>query len=421
MPITTRTVVTCGPLLSVAALLAGTPLAVYAQRDAPRPAAVQSFDSAECRNDCVIDTLTIDIDRGRRAQAGVMTASLILIDTLPIAKRGAPPSPKDRPVNIWVVCDSSPCGAAIVSGRITDKRIDDARVARRVVGAWALPAPLLHRLQRATAVSIVADGRTHQLSSAMIASTRTLTESIKSALPNTPYSPRMTLYVGTFATYGVPADSTLAEDVGTATEPLMIPDATTTPPTRVTTLTIAGRGADAIPLLVQDDGTGAAPIFGIGETVVVSLPGKVGRRGIVAGRILARQRVEAMRDACQGMKLWTYLIALSAGDLATAQRSTIASPRPGEAIDRWNGTAVREPVAAKMTAVEQRAITASKGIVAQFVKEYVNTGIRDRDVQVLAALPKAGGLVTNFGVFAKDAGGNWRFPSFNLRPLRCPQ
>ena len=420
MPFTARTVVTCGLPLSVAALLAGTPLALYAQRDAPRPAAVQSFDAAECRNDCVIDSLTIDVDRGRRAQAGVMTASLLLIDTLPIAKRGAPPTPKDRPVNIWITCDSSPCGAAILSGRITDKRIDDARVARRIVATWSLPAPLLHRLQRATAVSVVADGRTHSLSSAMMASARALIESIKSVLPNTTYSPRTTLYVGTFASFGVPADSTLAEDVGTAAEPLMIPDATTTPPTRVTTLTIAGRGADAIPLLVQDDGTGAAPIFGIGETVVISLPGKVGRRGVVSGRILARQRVEAMRDACQGMKLWTYLIALSGSDLAAAQRGTIVSPRPGEAIDRWNGTAVREPVAAKMTAVEQRAINASKGIVAQFVKEHAATGIRDRDVQVLAALPKSGGYVTNFGVFAKDAVGNWRFPSFNLRPISCP-
>ncbi len=419
MPFIARSVVTCGPLLSVAALLAGTPLAVHAQRETPRPAAVQSFDAAECRNDCVIDSLTIDIERGRRAQAGVMTASLLLLDTLPIAKRGAPPTPKDRPVNIWVMCDSSPCGAAIVSGRITDKRIDDARVARRIVAAWTLPVPLLHRLQRATAVSVVAEGRTHPLSTAMIASARAMIESIRSVLPNTGYSPRTTLYVGTFASFGVPADSTLAEDVGTATEPLMIPDAATTPPTRVTTLTIAGRGADAIPLLVQDDGTGAAPIFGIGESVVVSLPGKVGRRGVVAGRILARQRVEALRDACQGMKLWTYLIALSASDLAAAQRGTIVSPRPGEAIDRWNGTAVREPIAAKMTAAEQRAIAASKGTVAQFVKTYVATGIRERDVQVLAALPKAGGYVTNFGVLAKDAGGNWRFPSFKLRPATC--
>ena len=419
MPFTARTVVTCGPLLAVAALFAGTPLAVHAQRDAAKAAAVQSFDAAECRSDCVIDSLTIDIDRGRRAQAGVMTANLLLIDTLPLPRRGAPPTPKERLVTIWITCDSSPCGAAIVSGRITDKRVDDARVARRVVAVWTLPAPLLHKLQRAAAVSVVADGRTHPLSSAMIASTRALIESIKSAVPAVAYSPRTTLYVGTFATFGVPADSTLAEDVGTATEPLMIPDATTTPPTRVATLTIAGRGADAIPLLVQDDGTGAAPIFGIGETVVIALPGKVGRRGIVSGKILARQRVEAMRDACQGMKLWTYLVALSAADLIAAQRGTIPSPRPGEVIDRWNGTAVREPMAGKVTPVEQRAITASKNIVAQFVKEFASKGIKDRDVQVLAALPKAGGYVTNFGVFVKDAGGTWHFPSFNLRPASC--
>jgi hypothetical protein len=308
-----------------------------------------------------------------------------------------------------------------VSGRITDRRIDDGRVARRIVAQWTLPAPLLHRLQRTNAVSVVADGRTHALSSAMITSARALIESIKSVVPNTAYSPRTTLYVATFASFGVPGDSTLAEDVGTATEPLMIPDATTTPPTRVATLTIAGRGGDAIPLLVQDDGTGAAPIFGIGETVVVALPGKVGRRGVMTGKILARQRVEAMRDACQGMKVWTYYIALAAADLATAQRGTVASPRPGEAIDRWNGTAVREPVAAKLTPAEQRAIVASKSIVAQFVKEHASTGVKDRDVQVLAALPKSGGFVTNFGVFVRDAGGNWRFPSFNLRPASCSQ
>ncbi len=419
MPFTARTVVSCGTLQLVAALFAGAPLVLQAQREAPRPAAIQAFDIAECRNDCVIDSLTIDIDRGRRAQAGVMTASLLLIDTLPIAKRGAPPSPKERPVTVWITCDSSPCAAAVISGRITDKRVDDARVARRIVASWTLPAPLLHRLQRTNVVSIVADGRAHPLSSAMIASTRALIDGIKSAVPAGAYSPRATLYVGTFAAFGVPGDSTLAEDVGTATEPLMIPDATTTPPTRVTTLTIAGRGADAIPLLVQDDGTGAAPIFGIGETVVIALPGKIGRRGVVSGKILARQRVEAMRDACQGMKLWTYLIALSAADLATAQRGTMPSPRPGEAIDRWNGTAVREPVAAKMTPVEQRAIVASKGIVPQFVKEHATSGIKERDVQVLAALPKSGGYVTNFGAFVKDVGGNWRFPSFNLRPATC--
>ena len=411
--------VKCGPLLLVAALFAGAPATLWAQRDATKPAAVQAFDVAECRNDCVIDSLTIDIDRGRRAQAGVMTATMLLIDTLPIARRGAPPTPKERPVNVWISCDSSPCGAAIVSARVVDKRIDDARVARRVVAAWTLPAPLLHRLQRATAVSVVADGRTHPLSSDMIARTRTLIESIRSAVPTTSYSPRSMLYVATFATFGVPSDSTLAEDVGTATEPLLIPDATTPPPTRVATLSIAGRGADAMPLLVQDDATGAAPIFGVGETVVIALPGKVGRRGVVAGKVLARQRVEAMRDACQGMKLWTYLIALSSTDLAAVQRGMVASTRTAEAIDRWNGTAVREPIATRMTPVEQRVIAASKGIVAQFVKEFATKGVRDRDVQVLAALPKATGYVTNFGVFLKDTGGNWRFPSFTLRPAIC--
>lgn len=213
----------------------------------------------------------------------------------------------------------------------------------------------------------------------------------------------------------------MAEDVGTATEPLMIPDATSTPPTRVATFAIAGRGADAIPMLVQDDGTGAAPIFGIGETVTIALPGKVGRRAVATGKVLARQRVDTMRDACQGMKLWTYFVALSPTDVAAALRTVTVSPRPGEGIDRWNGTAVREVYPARMTATEQRTLTASRATVAQFVREHPTTGVRDRDVQVLAALPRGAGLVTNFGVFSRDAGGNWRFPGFSLRPATCAQ
>ena len=296
-------------------------------------------------------------------------------------------------------CDSTPCAAAIISGRITDKRIDDARVARRVAATWVMPGALLLKLSRTRAVSVVADGRTHALSPPMVESTRRLIESIRATIPGTTVSARATLYVSTFATFGVPGDSTMAEDVGTATEPLMIPDATTTPPARVATLVIAGRGADAVPLLVQDDATGAAPIFGIGETVTIALPARVGRRGVVTGKISARQRVEALRDACQGMKLWTYLVALTPADLLLAQRAVVPSPRSGEAIDRWNGTAVREPVAARMSAAEQRAITGSRTVVAQFVREHAASGIRERDVQVLAALPRATGFVTNFGVF----------------------
>jgi hypothetical protein len=221
---------------------------------------------------------------------------------------------------------------------------------------WTLPAPLLVKLMRAAGVSVMADGRAHPLSTAMVSGTHALIEGIRASLASSAYSHRATLYLATFATFGTPADSTMAEDVGTATEPLMIPDATTTPPTRVATLTMAGRGTDAIPLLVQDDGTGAAPIFGIGETVVIALPGKTGRRGVATGKVLARQRVEAMRDACQGMKLWTYLVSLSPADLASAQRGMTASPRPGEAIDRWNGAAVRETYPARMTPAEQRVI-----------------------------------------------------------------
>ena len=418
MPFRIRAGLERGALAGAACLaLAAAPLC--AQRDALR-AAVQSFDAAECRSDCVIDSLVVDIDRGRRAQAGVMTATFVLLDTIPLARRGAPPTPRDRPVSVWIACDSTPCAATIVSGRITDKRIDDARVARRVAATWVMPGALLLKLSRTRAVSVVADGRTHALSPPMVESTRRLIESIRATIPATTLSARATLYVSTFATFGVPGDSTMAEDVGTATEPLMIPDATTTPPTRVATLVIAGRGADAVPLLVQDDATGAAPIFGIGETVTIALPARVGRRGVVTGKISARQRVEALRDACQGMKLWTYLVALTPADLLLAQRAVVPSPRSGEAIDRWNGTAVREPVAARMSAAEQRAITGSRTVVAQFVREHAASGIRERDVQVLAALPRATGFVTNFGVFARDGGGNWRFPSFNLRPASCP-
>lgn len=399
--------------------LAGSPLSLGAQRGA-RAATTQAFDAAECRAECVIDTLSFDIDRSRRAQAGVVTTSLVLIDTVAMPRRGAPPAPKDRNVTVWITCDSTPCGAAIVSGRISDKRVDDARVARRTVAAWTLPAPLLLKLLRSTHLSVVADQRTHPLSASTVSSLHALIESVRASLGTASYSARTTLYVATLALFGVPGDSAMAEDVGTATEPLMIPDANTTPPTRVTTLSIAGRGADAIPLLVQDDATGAAPLFGIGETVTIALPGKVGRRGVASGKILARQRVEAMRDACQGMKLWTYLVALSPADLSGALRTVLASPRPGEAIDRWNGTAVRETYPPRQAVAEQRAITASRTVVAQFVRERAATGVRERDVQVLAALPRSAGFVTNFGVLARDAGGNWRFPSFSLRPATCP-
>ncbi len=407
--------------MAVTLLQLGAARDLAAQRDGKVPPAVQGFDPAECRADCSVDSLVIDVDRGRRAQSGVMSATFILIDTIAMPKRGAPPTPRDRPVSIWFACDSSPCGAALVSGRISDKRIDDARVARRTSALWPLPAPLMLKLLKSTAVALVADGKTHPLSAATVSATRALVESIRSGTPTTPYSARAQLYIATFAAFGLPGDSTMAEDVGTATEPLMIPDATTTPPTRVATLTLAGRGTDAVPILVQDDGTGAAPLFGIGESVTIALPGKVGRRGVAVGKITARQRVESMRDGCQGMKLWTYLVALPSGDLAAAARGSLPSPRPGEAIDRWNGTAVREVYPARMPAAEQRSITASRTVVAQFVRERASTGIRDRDVQVLAALPRASGFVTNFGVISKDGGGNWHFPSLNLRPASCPQ
>jgi hypothetical protein len=136
--------------------------------------------------------------------------------------------------------------------------------------------------------------------------------------------------------------------------------------------------------------------------------------------VVARQRVEVLRDACQGMKIWVYLLGMSPADVQVAQRGVLPSPRRGEGIDRWNGTAVREAVAARMTPAEQRALPAARSIVAQFVKERAPSGIRTSDVQVLAVLPKNGGYVTNFGVMARDVNGNWHFPTLALRPSSCP-
>ena len=393
---------------------------VAAQREVRLPPAVQAFDAAECRGDCSLDSLSIDLDRGRRAQAGVVLATLTFIDTIALPKRGAPPPPRERSLAIWTICDSTPCGATVISGKLAEKRIDDARVTRKTIAIWTLPAPLLHRILRTTVLQVVVDGRVHVLSPDVIMATRALVSTIGGALGATTYSPRAALYAATFATFGVPGDSVLAEDVGTATEALMIPDPATKPPTRVATLTLAGRGPDALPLLVQDDATGAAPIFGVGESVTIALPGRSGRRGIVQGKVAARQRVEAFRDACQGTKAWTYLVALTPADLAAAQRGMLPSPRPGEGIDRWNGTAVREAVASKVTAAEQRLITSSRGVVAQFVRERAASTVRDRDVQVLAALPKNAGYITNFGLFVRDRGRTWSFPSLNLRPATCP-
>jgi hypothetical protein len=392
----------------------------HAQRNATRPAAaLQGFIESDCRTNCVADTLMIDIERGRRAQAGVVTATIVLIDTVAQQRRGGPAAPKERPVPVWFSCDDVPCGAAVLTGKITDRRIDDTHVARRTAATWTLPAPLLLPLSRGSG-QMMLEGRTHPLTPAMTSSLRALVESAKAASENTTYSPRALLYVATFALFGTPGDSTQAEDVGTATEPLMIPDATTTTPTRVATLTVAGRGANAVPMLVQDDATGAAPIFGVGESVSIALPGRTGRRGVVTAKVAARQRVDVLRDACDGMKVWTYLIALSSADMAAVQRGRVAATRTDDTIDRWNGAAVRETFPARQNAVEQRAITASRALVAQFVRERAASGIRDRDVQVLAALPRGAGFVTNFGVFSRDQGGNWRFPTLSLRPAACP-
>jgi hypothetical protein len=393
---------------------------LLAQREERAPAAIQAFDAAECRADCAIDSLTFDVDRGRRAQPGAVTLSLVLIDTVALARRGAPPAPRDRALPIWITCDSSPCGAGVVTGRIADKRIDDARVTRRTQVQWALPAALVLRLSRATGIVVFAEGRGHALSPTTQAALRALLEPVRSAVAAAVYSPRASLYVATLASLGVPGDSTMAEDVGTATEPLMIPDAATALPARVATLMLVGRGPSALPLLVQEDGTGAAPIFGVGESVTIALPGRTGRRGVVSGKVAARQRVEALRDSCDAQKVWTYLVSLTATDLAGVQRGAIASPRPGDRIDRWNGAAVREPIAARVLPAEQRSVAASRAAVAQFVKERAASGVRERDVQVLAALPRNAGYITNFGVLARDPGGTWRFPPFTLRPSSCP-
>jgi hypothetical protein len=405
-------------LLTFALALAAA--STHAQRGAARPvSAVQPFAVSDCRTDCVADTLLVDIDRGRRAQPGVVTATIVLIDTVAQQRRGGPAAPKDRPVAVWFACDDTPCGAAILSGKITDRRIDDMHVARRTAAAWILPAPLLGQLSRTTSQMMI-EGRTHPITPAMTSSIRALLDGSQISPANGSYSPRAQLYVATFALFGTPGDSAQAEDVGTATEPLMIPDATTTTPTRVATLTMAGRGAAAIPLLVQDDATGAAPIFGVGEALTIALPGRTGRRGVVTAKVLARQRVELLRDACDGMKVWTYLMAFTPADIALAQRGRIAPTRSDDTIDRWNGTAVRETYPARQTTVEQRAITGSRAVVAQFVRERAASGIRERDVQILAALPRAAGFVTNFGVLTRDAGGNWRFPTLSLRPAACP-
>ena len=74
-----------------------------------------------------------------------------------------------------------------------------------------------------------------------------------------------------------------------------------------------------------------------------------------------------------------------------------------------------------MTPAEQRAIAASKPVVAQFSRERAATGIRERDVQVLAVLPKSAGFVTNFGVLTRVPGAaTWRFPTLSLAPTQCP-
>jgi hypothetical protein len=310
----------------------------------------------------------------------------------------------------------------MVPGRISDKRIDDDRVVRRTQAVWVLPAPAMRRLAAAQAMTLSVDGRSHAVAASTHAAVRTLLESVRTpAIASSVYSPRMQLWIATFATFGIPGDSTMAEDVGTATEVLMMPDAGTAQPTRVANLMFVGTGAEAVPLLVQDDATGAAPIFGVNEKVNVVLPAaRPGRRGVVTATVVARQRVEQLRDACQAMKVWTYLVSLAPKDLQLAQRGRLPVPRPAEAVDRWNGTAAREAVAARVTPAEQRALTASRAVVAQFVKEREAAGLEARDVQVLGTLPRNAGYLTNFGIVTRAGGAGWAFPTLTLRPKTCP-
>lgn len=405
----------------ISVLLVLSPAALSAQRDAKVAVASQSFGVADCRGDCAIDSLTIEMDRARKAQPGTVIATMTMVDTIAIARRGAPQPPRERVSSAWISCDSLPCAASLLTGRITDRRIDDARVQRRTVYAWTLPAPLFAKLQGARSAGLMMDGRPHAFSGAMLESVRSVLETVPRPSLAATYSPRARLYIASFALFGTPGDSTLAEDVGTATEPLMMPDVTGDLPTRVATLTLVGRGAAAQALLAQDDATGAAPLFGVGEKVAILLPAAVGRRGTVSGVIAARQRVESLRANCQQIRIWTYLVTLGQAEVAAVQRGAVPSARPGEPIDRWSGTAVREAVAARMTPAEQRAIAASKSVVAQFSRERASTGIRDRDVQVLAVLPRSAGLVTNFGVLTRVPGAaTWRFPTLSLAPAQCP-
>jgi len=392
--------------------------AVQAQRDARAGAAQQGFDDVECRGGCVIDTLTIDVDRNRRAAAGSVIATLVVIDTIALPKRGAPPPPRERPLPIWVACDSSPCAAASIPARLTDRRIDDAHVVRRALATWTLPAPLVRTLLGTRHVTIVTANRRHTLNGEMLTALGNVLEPLQQTVQSAAYSPRMQLYIASFAAFGTPGDSTLAEDVGTASEPLMMPPTDTVPPTRVATLTMVGRGAGAVAVLVQDDATGAAPLFGVKETVAIALPAKVGRRVVVSGTVLARQRVEMLRDSCEAIRIWTYLVSLSPADLALVPRGVLPSPRPADVVDRWNGTAVREAYPARLTPAEQRAIAASRPVITQFVRERAGDGIRAQDVQVLAALPRGAGYITNFGVIAK-VGRGWQFPTLDLRPTTC--
>lgn len=404
-------------LVALAALIVTRP--ATAQRDNRGPIRA-GFSTTDCHGGCVIDSVALEMERARRNQPPALSASFVLVDTVASPRRG-PALPRERSVPIWIACDSAACGAAVLTGKVSERRVDDGRVARRTVAVWPVPVALAAKASRAAALTFHADGRAHVLPTATVVSAKPLFDAMRAGQPTASYSPRMQLYIATFAGFGVPGDSTMAEDVGTATEPLMMPDAATPPPTRVATLTLVGRGADAVAVLVQDDAAGAAPIFGVGEAISVAMPGRagVGRRATVGVKALARQRVEVLRDTCDSEKVWTYLIALPAAEMAALRRGAQPSPRPGDLIDRWSGTAVRESYPARMSAAESRGLSASRAVVAQFVREHAASGVRDRDVQVLAQLPRNAGYVTNFGVFSRDQGGGWRFPTLTLRKPAC--
>mgnify|MGYP000149611987 FL=1 len=83
-------------------LLALAARAVHEQRGVRAAAAAQGFDASECRDDCLVDTLSVDVDRARRAQVGTVIATMDMIDTIAIPRREAPQPPRKRVSSAWI-------------------------------------------------------------------------------------------------------------------------------------------------------------------------------------------------------------------------------------------------------------------------------------------------------------------------------